>query len=581
MDHAPAFAQEWQWSVGVHGGKDHKDTRAWLWIPPSCSKVRAVIVAQNNMEELSILENGRFRQRMGELGFAEVWISPMFDHIFNFAKGAGEAFAGGMGAGEVFNRMMGDLADTSGYTELKYCPVVGVGHSAAASWPYYFAAWDPDRTLACISVSGQWPYVRHPAFSPDIWSPEQNIDYIPSLETMGEYEAADSWSAEGLKERVQHPFMPLSMLACPAEGHFAASQKKIDYIALFIKKAAEYRLPDYDPMKGPPKLRKIDPMRVGWLMDKWRYDQEPVAAPAPVDRYKGDKAAAFWFFDEEMVRATEQYESVYRRMQAPLLGYVQEGKIVAQHNTHLQVHLRFIPGEDGISFFLKGDFLDTVPGESPRPAMWTGLPVGARITHPDGEPGRGRIAHPDGESGADVHGRAIRIDKVIGPFEKINDTLFRLALEKSSEQAPRNYVLTFAAVWPGDGVYKPAVQQAEMVVPGVNEEGIEQHISFPVIPDKYVGGSGAKYIGGNGAKYIGGDGAQVTLTAVSDASLPVYYYVLEGPAVIKGDKLYITPLPSRARLPVKVTVVAWQYGRSVEPKVRTAAVVSRTFFIRK
>jgi len=528
MGHVPVFAQEWQWSVSVHGGKDHKDTRAWLWIPPSCTKVRAVIVAQNNMEELSILENGRFRRRMGELGFAEVWVSPMFDHTFNFTAGAGE----------VFNRMMDDLADSSGYMELKHSPVIGIGHSAAASWPYYFAAWNPGRTLACISVSGQWPYVRHPAFSPDIWSRDQNIDYIPSLETMGEYEAADSWSAEGLKEREQHPFMPLSMLACPAEGHFAASQKKIDYLALFIKKAAEYRLPDHDPLKGLPRLRKIDPTRTGWLMDKWRYDQAPVATPAPVDRYKGDKAAAFWFFDEEMVRATEQYQSVFRHMQAPLLGYVQEGKVVAQRNTHLQVHLRFLPEEDGISFVLKGAFLDTVPGESPRPAVWTGLPVGAKAGHPE-------------------ETSAIRIDKVIGAFEKINDTLFRLALGKGMEQASPNYVLTFAAVWPGDSVYKPAVQQAEMVIPVVNVEGVEQHISFPAISDEGL------------------------LTAVSDAGVPIYYYVMEGPAEIKGGKLYFTPLPPRARMPVKVTVAAWQYGRSIEPKVRTAAAVSRTFFIRK
>jgi hypothetical protein len=486
------------------------------------------------MEELSILENERFRQRMGELGFAEIWVSPAFDHTFNFAKGAGEAF----------NRIMDELADSSGYSELRYSPVAAIGHSAAASWPYYFAAWNPDRTLACLSVSGQWPYFRSPLFAPDVWAPGQNIDYIPSLETMGEYEAADSWSAEGLKERGEHPLLPLSMLACPAEGHFAASQKKIDYLAFYIKKAAEYRLPDYDPLKGAPSLRKIDPVRTGWLMDRWRFNQRPTAAAAPVGQYKGDKAAAFWFFDEEMVRATEAYESAWRDRPAPLLGYVQEGKIAPQRNTHLQVHLRFLPEEDGISFVLKGAFLDTVPGESPRPAMWTGLPVGAIVHHPDDS-------------------RAICIDKVIGPFERINDTLFRLALEKWADPLSHNYALTFAAVWPGNDVYKPAVQQAEMLVPLANTEGREQHISFPPVSDQWEGG------------------ASVKLGAVSDAGLTVHYYILEGPAVIEGDVLHLTAMPPRSRWPVKVTVVAWQYGRSAEPKVRTAGAVSRTFFIKK
>ncbi|HWK05044.1 MAG TPA: glycoside hydrolase family 88 protein [Puia sp.] len=539
LTYTAAPTATWQWSVPVKGGRTNADARAWLWVPPSCKKVKVVLVAQNNMEELSILENEHFRQAMGAMSIAEVWVSPAFDHNFRFTEGAGE----------VFTKMMDELADSSGYAELKYSPVIGIGHSAAASWPYYFAAWNSGRTLACLSVSGQWPYFRHPAFAPDIWAMDQNIDFIPCLETMGEYEAADTWSAEGLKERAQHPLMPLSMLACPAEGHFAATQKKIDYIALYIKKAIQYRLPDYDPDKGAPLLQKIDPTRTGWLMDKWRFDRGATAVAAPVGKYSGDAAAAFWFFDEEMVRATEKYESAYRDQRAPLIGYVQEAKVVRQRDTHLQVSLQFLPLEDGISFVLKGAWLDTVPGESSRPAVWTGLPAGSAIGHPG-------------------NGGTIRIDRVAGPFEKINDTTFRLALEKdapSLEQgngkAPQNYVLTFVASYSGDAIYKPAVQQAEMVIPAENREGREQHIRFPVIADQQE------------------RAGPVVLTAVSDAGLPVSYYVSEGPAVIKGNRLYLTKAPPRSRYPIKVTVVAWQYGRGGGKAVMTARPVRQSFFV--
>src|SRR5688572_32272340 len=179
-------AQVWQWSIPVRNARN-KESRAFLWIPENLKKIRGVIIAQNNMEELSILEHAGFRKEMAELGFAEIWASPSFDHVFRFNEGAGD----------IFNGMMNDMADSSGYNELKFVPVVGIGHSAAASWPYYFGVWNPQRTLACVSVSGQWPYVRHPQFSPDIWSKDQNIDYIPCLETMGEYEAANTWSTEG------------------------------------------------------------------------------------------------------------------------------------------------------------------------------------------------------------------------------------------------------------------------------------------------------------------------------------------------------------------------------------------------
>src|SRR6202012_4052041 len=117
-----------------------------------------------------------FRAALARLNFAGIWVSPPFDHLFRFNAGAGETFDG----------LMKNLAMVSGYSELTFVPVAPLGHSAAASWPYYFAAWNPGRTLAALSISGQWPYFRNPVFAPDIWG-DRNIDFIPCLESMGEY----------------------------------------------------------------------------------------------------------------------------------------------------------------------------------------------------------------------------------------------------------------------------------------------------------------------------------------------------------------------------------------------------------
>lgn len=539
-------APVWQWSVPVTGGKANPHARAWLWIPPTCRTVKTVILTQNNMEELSIVENARFREKMAALGVAEVWVSPMFDHRFLFTEGAGD----------VFSKMMQDLADSSGYPEIATAPVIGIGHSAAASWPYYLAAWAPERTLACISVSGQWPYFRDKRFAFDIWSKDQNIDFIPSLETMGEYEAADTWSAEGLKERQAHPAMPLSMLACPAEGHFAATQKKIDYLAFWISKAMYYRL----PRRAGQPLRPVDPRHTGWLMERWQQNQISTAAPssaqtpspAPVGSYKGDPAQAFWFFDRETVDSTRKYESAYRSMKTPLLGYIQKGDTVKQQNTHLQVELPWQPEADGIKFILHPAFLDTVPGESPRPAMWTGLPVGARAPHPD-------------------DASKIAITRVVGPFRQIDDTLFELSLQKETPaflaaldtafvDTHRPLVFTFIATSPGNAIFKPAVQQAEMAAPAVNTQGTPQTITFDSIGDRTAR-------------------QPIRLHATSDAGLQVHFTVIDGPAIIKDDTLYLTPVPPKARYPVRVTVAAWQYGCSAEPKVESAPVIIRRFRI--
>jgi hypothetical protein len=66
-------AAEWQSSVPLGDG------RAFLWIPPACKQVRAVVVGQNNMIEEGILEHPLLRKELSKLGIAEIFIAPSFD----------------------------------------------------------------------------------------------------------------------------------------------------------------------------------------------------------------------------------------------------------------------------------------------------------------------------------------------------------------------------------------------------------------------------------------------------------------------------------------------------------------------
>lgn len=527
------LSQEWQWSVPVTGVDNN--ARAFLWIPSGCRQVRGFVLAQHNMEEISILENPIFRKEIAKLGFAEIWVSPSPNVLkfFDFSKGAGE----------ITNAYIDSLAKISGYDELSYVPVVPIGHSAAASFPYYFAALYPDRTLAAISTSGQWPYFRHPVFAPDIWG-NRNIDFIPCLETMGEYEAAATWSTEGLKERQEHPQMPLSMLAVPGEGHFASSDRKAAFIAFYIKKAVQYRYPTKYSNRKPINLKAIDPTKTGWLADKWRLNQPPTAIAAPVGQYKGDVKDAFWYFDEETARAVEEYGKAFRGLKSQLVGYLQQGKMVPQQNTHLQVSLKFLPENDGITFHLKGAFYDTVPAVSNRLTDWTKLPVGVKLGH-------------------SKHENMLNIERICGPFRKLSDTTFVLQLNREIDLKAPKLSLTFAVKHPGDEEYKSAVQQGEMVIPAVLKEGSNQTITFAPIPDQKAGV------------------AKLKLRGTSDAGVPVYFYVLEGPAELDGNVLKFTPIPPKSKYPVKVTVVAWQYGCAFEPKLKTATPVVRSFYLVK
>src|SRR5688572_10197420 len=87
------FCQEWQWMVpadSLVSTETGAPPKAFLWIPPGCRQVRGVVVGQHNMLEEGIFEHPAFRREMARLGFAEVWISPMFYQTFDFHKGAGQ-----------------------------------------------------------------------------------------------------------------------------------------------------------------------------------------------------------------------------------------------------------------------------------------------------------------------------------------------------------------------------------------------------------------------------------------------------------------------------------------------------------
>src|SRR5690606_38551351 len=108
-----------------------------------------------------------------------------------------------------------------------------------------------------------------------------------------------------------------------------------------------------------------------------------------------------------------------------------------------------------------------------------------------------------------------------------------------------------------DARHKSMVQQL-VVRATPNTEGAPQRLTFPVIEDQPAGLDSLK------------------LAATSDAGAPVSYYVVEGPAEIEGDTLRFTAIPPRTKYPVKLTVVAWQFGRPVEPRLMTAEPVERS-----
>lgn len=356
----PARAAVWQWSV------PDGNSRAYLWIPPQCKKVRAFVLANHNMIEQGILEHPIMRGTLSNLGIAEVWIVPGMDIKFDFNAGAPEPF----------NRITNALAEESGYSELRTAPVVTLGHSANATWPWNFAAWDPGRTLAILSVHGDAPQTNRTGYGrPNVEWGARTIDGVPGLMVMGEYEWGEDRLSPALAFRAKHPEAPVAFLGDAGHGHFDYSDELVSFLAMFIRKAANCRLPD----GGSTLLRTVRPEK-GWLVDRWRKDQLPAAPSAPYSKYTGDRGSAFWAFDKEMARETEKRYAAARSKKPQLIS-VTDGETPAEKGVGEPVEPRFIPLEDGVSFRLKAAFQDATPPDNGKARFWTGLPDNTPLGH--------------------------------------------------------------------------------------------------------------------------------------------------------------------------------------------------------
>lgn len=514
-------AGEWQWSVRLKGfisKETDKEPIAFLWIPSDCKQLRAVVMGKHNMSEETLFEKPGFRQALAEMGMGMIWITPGIDQQWDVTKGTQK----------VFEQMMTDLAEVSGYAELKNVPVVPLGHSAMATYPWNFAAWNPERTLAIISLHGDAPRTNLTGYGRENleWGRNRNIDGIPGLMIEGEYEWWEARVNPALAFRMMYPGSCVSFLCDAGRGHFDVADETADYIALFLKKAAMLRLPEEMPIDGKVGLKPINPVD-GWLAERWHPDQKKRAKAAPYAKYKGDSHDAFWYFDQEMAMLTEGRYAETRGKKEQYLSFLQNGKLSRyDENLHVRIQTKFTPEEDGITFHLKAVHTDSLHADLSE-------------EHADNMP---------------------VISRICGPVEIVNDTTFKVAFYRMGMDNPRRTgSICLLASSPGDRKYKSAVQQLSLDIPYRNTEGKRQHILFPGLPDVKQGTN------------------TLPLDAVTDCGFPVSYYIKEGPAEIKENKVVFTAIPPRAKYPVKVTVVAWQYG--IAGKVQTAEPVERSFYI--
>lgn len=500
---------QYQWVIDM----EDVQGEAFLWIPPTCEHLNAIVFSQQNMTEETLFGNSKFLKRMEESGIGILWLAPGLWQQWNVQDHCEEHFY----------RTLHRLADISGYAELDSVPIAPIGHSAMATFPWNFGAWNKERTLCIVSYKGDAPRTNLCGYGRENieWGRNRNIDGVPGLMVMGEYEWWDLRLTPAHGFRMWYPDSRISFLCDAGRGHFDLCDETADYVGLFIQKALEYR---------KQKMNGTEPE--GWFAQRWGREDGLVPipadrpAPAPCSEYKGDEHIAFWYFDREMAEKAEQRYAASAGKKMQYVSFMQDGQVCHYNpNSHVKLNPQFRPEADGMTFHLKAVCVDS---------------TNSRLSeeHAKGAPS---------------------IQRICGPVEVIDDTTFRLAFYQTGMSNPRyTHSITMFAEMKGDEQYKTAVREVSIRIPERITNGKEQTISVKDMNRQLRAGG------------------KITLRAKASSGLPVRYYVTRGAAHIEDDnKLVADRVPPCAKQPMKVTVVAWQYG--IDGKWNTATPVEIDF----
>lgn len=496
---------------------------AYLWIPPTCQRVRGVVVMAQNVPEHWLVGHPAIRAACTDCNLALLFTCRSF-LMFNTFKDYPEDVRN-REHGAFIQQILTALAAQSGYAELSTAPWFPMGESMALMVPNALTSAFPDRCIAGIQIKdGQWDRLRSPQVpvlvacgSGAEWD-EPKHNYL----TIWQAKATNDFQRHCAKRATQ-PAWPGSLLIEGGSAHFSCTEAMAQLLAQYIRAACQARLSGDDG--AVLRAVKLDD---GWVAGL----PLPGTTPLPPKRYSDctpEQRLLPWYIDLASAQAAFDMANINWNAQSSLPVFADAaGKPVPFNYRGITGPVPFTMEADGITFRLASMFLDRLPEGFVK--------AGAPLGHVAGTP---------------------RIEWLCGAFAPRGDNRFQLALDRTWGKSG-----CYVRIWhPGDATYRLCTNPGRLDFEP-NTAGKPQAIAFEAIPDQAVGVT------------------NVQLHATADAGLPVRFFVRVGPAEIHGDRLVFTPLPPRTKLPVTVTVAAWQWGRKTDPAVQTAEIVERSFRIK-
>lgn len=495
---------------------------SYLWIPENCRKLRGLLILCANVPEHRLVGHPTIRRVCAANDLGIIWSARSFLN-WSAQKPGHEKMCDEHSTTVAFlERLLEGLARKSGYDEVATVPWLPMGESRHMRVVKALLETMPQRCIAGITIKNTY-----------LPSSSRQIPILAAFGSAQEWgqdktDIRTRWNdvgqayAEILNEREKNRDWPLSYIIDGASGHFDCSERLTEYFARYINLVSKARLSD----DGSVALKPIS-MENGFLADLPvpGHDNQPVrgfAQTAP------DARGVPWYFDRASAEEAQAIARINWKAETQLPGLLNESGNVVPFDFNGIMDLKTLDMEpDGITFTLCGTMLDQIPsgfvGAGEKLAKTHGTPEVEWLCGPAAPLGKGSFR--------------IALDRVGGPIY--------LALRKSGTDTIRSVV-------------QPIRIKTELFR---NNDGSQQTIAFDKIPDVKAGVE------------------SIPLNARTDAGLPVAFYVDVGPAIVRDGRLVFTSIPPRSRFPIEVTVVAWQWGRSMEPRVKTAESVKQTFKI--
>lgn len=294
----PILGYAWTHSVEVQINHEKNERqRAYLWIPESCSTgIRGLIMGAHTSAEALFVRDQHTRGVAEEERLAIIYFYPSAFSTLDQSDTT------------LFKETLAKLAGISGFPEIEHAPWISLGHSTSSHFVLNLAWWWPERTFGSIMYKG--------GLTPEPGWNEKTIAHVPIIGFNGEFEeyappegAFSALRLNALDYRAPSPetyLVGAGMIT--GEGHMGWSKRAAPLIALFIKKAAQYRIADAPIARQSPVTLHDMVASEGWLADTNVF--------ATDGNVRIDTATAFdnpdrklWLIDREFAEAWKTFHA--------------------------------------------------------------------------------------------------------------------------------------------------------------------------------------------------------------------------------------------------------------------------------